>query len=50
MFMFKKVIVKLAVSFGVGMTSTIGAKLASTVWDKCASDETCKKKKKQATT
>lgn len=49
MFMFRKVLIKLAVSLGVGVASAIGTKLACTVWDKCASDETCKKKK-QATT
>ena len=47
--MFKKVIIKLAVSLGVGVASAIGTKLACTVWDKCAPNETSKKKK-QATT
>lgn len=47
--MFRKVIIKLAVSLGVGVFSAIGTKLACTVWDKCAPNETCKKEKQVTT-
>lgn len=44
MYIVKKIIVKSVISLFVGAASVIGTKLATTMWDKCACDETFKKK------
>lgn len=38
MFIFKKILIKSVISLFVGAASTVGMKIASTVWDKCAND------------
>lgn len=42
--MFKKILIKSAISLCAGIASTIGMKFVSTIWDKCASDGIFKKK------
>lgn len=47
--MLKKILIKSTISLCAGIASTIGMKLVSTVWDKCASDVTIKKKEQACT-
>lgn len=46
MYLVKKILIKSTISLFVGAASTIGMKLASTMWDKCACDGTIKKKER----